>query len=181
MKTILCTFVFIAGLLGALPSARADIYDFTMNTIDGTPKPLADYKGKTLLIVNTASQCGLTPQYKSLETLYQKYKDRGLEILAFPSNNFGSQEPGSNAQIKEFCELNYKITFPLFAKISVAGDDIDPLYRYLTTASGFEGPISWNFNKFLVWPDGRVMARFDSKVDPLSADLVDALESSLPQ
>ncbi len=157
-----------------------NLYSLAMKTIDGKAQKFSDYKGKALLIVNTASQCGFTPQYNSMETLYEQYKDQGLEVLAFPANNFKGQEPGTDEEIKDFCWRNYKTTFPLFAKISVAGDDMHPLYRYLTTQSGFDGPITWNFNKFLVDPNGKVVARFDSKVDPLAADVVEELEKILP-
>ena len=164
----------------AQESAKS-IYDFTVQTIDGQSKSLADYKGKALLIVNTASRCGFTPQYKGLEALYQQYKDKGFEILAFPANNFLGQEPGSNEEIKKFCALKFNTTFPLFAKISVGGNDIHPLYAYLTKESGFNGSISWNFNKFLIDPSGKVIARFDSKVDPQSPKVVDALNQALPK
>ncbi len=156
------------------------IYDFTVETIDGKKKNLADYKGKALLIVNTASKCGFTPQYKGLEALYEEYKSKGFEILAFPANNFMGQEPGNNEEIKQFCTLKYKTTFPLFAKISVRGNDIHPLYAYLTKDSGFAGPITWNFNKFLVAPDGKVVARFGSKAEPQSPDIVGELKKILP-
>ncbi len=158
-----------------------NIYSFTMKTIDGQDKNLSDYRGKALLIVNTASQCGYTPQYKSLETLYEQYKDQGFEILAFPANNFRSQEPGSNEEIKNFCLINYKTTFLLFAKTSVVGEDINPLYFYLTTQSRFDGPITWNFNKFLIDSKGNVVARFDSKTDPLEPVFQEALVKILPQ
>lgn len=161
--------------------SEKNIYAFTMKTIDGAMKPLADYKGRALLVVNTASKCGFTPQYKPMETLYEKYKDRGFEILAFPANNFLAQEPGTDNQIKEFCALNYKVTFPLFSKISVKGKGIHPLYQYLTKEAGFNGVITWNFNKFLIDPDGKVVARYDSKVDPLSPEMVGKLESILPK
>ena len=157
-----------------------NLYSLAMKTIDGKAQKFSDYKGKALLIVNAASQCGFTPQYNSMETLYEQYKDQGLEVLAFPANNFKGQEPGTDGEIKDFCRRNYKTTFPLFAKISVAGDDRHPLYRYLTAQSGFDGPITWNFNKFLVDPNGKVVARFDSKVDPLAADVVEELEKILP-
>ena len=157
------------------------VYDFKEKTIDGKEVLLADYKGKTLLIVNTASKCGFTPQYKGLEALYEKYKDKGFEILGFPANNFMGQEPGSNEQIKQFCSLNYSVKFPLFSKISVKGRDMDPLYQYLTTESGFNGDISWNFNKFLVNPEGKVVARFGSKTDPLANELIQELEANLPK
>ena len=129
---------------------------------------LASYKGKVLLIVNTASQCGLTPQYKDLEAMYEKYKDQGFEILAFPANEFGKQEPGTNEEIKEFCSTKYKVSFPLFSKIVVKGKGIDPLFEFLTsdaTNPKFAGEIKWNFNKFLVNRKGEVIARFEPKRD----------------
>lgn len=162
-------------------SSQSSVHEFSVETIDGQTKNLADYKGKILLIVNTASRCGFTPQYKAMEELYKKYKDRGFEILAFPANNFMGQEPGANEEIKQFCELNYHITFPLFSKISVKGKDIHPLYRFLTEASGHDGPIAWNFNKFLVDGDGKVVARYGSRMEPHSLELVGALEKVLPE
>lgn len=164
--------------------ARAEemnLYDFKVQTIDGKSASLSDYKGKALLIVNTASRCGFTPQYEGLEKLYLAYQDKGLEILGFPANNFMGQEPGSNEEIKKFCNLKYKVTFPMFSKISVKGKDIHPLYQYLTQESGLKGDISWNFNKFLVSPEGKVLARFGSRVDPLSKELIGKLEPALPQ
>lgn len=166
------------------PAASAGdktVHSFAMKNIDGEDVSLSQYKGKVLLIVNTASKCGYTPQYAGLEKLYEQYKDRGFEILAFPANNFMSQEPGTDQEIKSFCLLKYKTTFPVFAKTSVKGGDINPLYQYLTTQAGFNGPIKWNFNKFLVGPDGKVVARFDSGVEPMSAELVAPLEKVLPQ
>ena len=157
-----------------------NVHSFTIKTIAGNEKSLADYKGKALLLVNTASRCGFTPQYKSMEELYQKYKDRGFEILAFPANNFMNQEPGGDKEIQELCSLKFHTTFPLFSKISVRGGDIHPLYKYLTTESGFDGPIKWNFNKFLVNAEGYVAARFDSSTDPMSAKLVQELDKALP-
>ena len=156
-----------------------NVHSFTMMTIDGRQKPLADYKGKALLLVNVASKCGFTPQYKGLEELYEKYKGRGLVVLGFPANNFGAQEPGTNEEIQKFCSLKYNVTFPMFSKISVKGGDIDPLYKYLTTEAGTNGDIGWNFNKFLVGPDGSVVARFGSKTDPLSKELTEKIETVL--
>lgn len=153
-----------------------NVHSFTMKVIDGKDKPLLDYKGKTLLIVNVASKCGFTPQYKGLEELYVKYKDRGLVVLGFPANNFMGQEPGSNEEIKQFCQLKYGVSFPMFSKISVKGKDMDPLYRYLTTQAGFDGDIGWNFNKFLVNADGEVVARFGSRTEPMSKELIDKIE-----
>jgi glutathione peroxidase len=168
MKSLIFLLALFLPSATASPAADtpASIYDFTMKTIDGEDRPLADYKGKVLLVVNTASRCGFTPQYKGLEALYQDYKDKGFEVLAFPANNFMGQEPGTNSEIKEFCALTYKTTFPLFAKISVKGDDMAPLYQYLTTQAGHNGDISWNFNKFLVDRNGKVVDRFGSKTDP---------------
>ena len=160
--------------------AETSIYSFTMKTIDGEEKSLGDYQGKTLLVVNTASKCGFTPQYTGLEKLYEKYKERGFEILAFPANNFMGQEPGSDKEIKEFCSLKYKTTFPIFSKISVKGKDMHPLYAYLTRDTDFKGDIGWNFNKFLIDPQGRVVARFGSTTDPMAKDLISKLEAALP-
>jgi glutathione peroxidase len=132
------------------------------------------------MIVNTASQCGYTPQYKGLEELYQAYKAKGFEILAFPSNDFGAQEPGSNEEIKKFCELKFKTTFPLFAKIVVKGEGQHPLYKYLTGLKENGGEIAWNFNKFLVSADGTVVAHLPSKAEPMSDDVKKQVESLLP-
>ena len=158
----------------------SSLYEFTVLTIDGETRSLAEYRGKTLLIVNTASRCGFTPQYESLEALYQRYKARGLEILAFPANDFMGQEPGSNADIKTFCSERYHTSFPLFAKISVKGKQIAPLYRWLTKDSPFPGDIPWNFTKFVVAPDGKVAARFGPQADPRSKDVTELLEKLLP-
>lgn len=160
-------------------SSTTGVFSYTMKTIDGQERPLSDYAGYVLLIVNTASACGLTPQYKTMESLYRKYKDRGLKILAFPANNFGAQEPGSDAEIKTFCNTNYDVSFDLFSKISAKGDDVHPLYRYLTTDSGFPGEIPWNFTKFLVDKSGKVAARFEPKEDPLSDTVMDKIEALL--
>jgi glutathione peroxidase len=157
------------------------VHSFQVAAINGDKKSLSAYKGKVLLIVNTASRCGYTPQYKSLESLYGRYKAQGFEVLGFPANNFLGQEPGTNEEIKEFCSLKYNVTFPMFSKISVKGKDIDPLYQYLTKESGFNGDIPWNFSKFLVGPDGKVVARFDPKAEPLSDEIVQKIESVLPK
>lgn len=176
---ILCCTFGVSHNVHAQQSALT-IYNFTMKTIDGKDQSLADFKGKTVLIVNTASLCGHTPQYRSLETLYKQYRDQGFVVLAFPENNFKNQEPGSDEDIAKFCDLKYHVTFPLFSKISVKGDDIAPLYQYLTTQSGFNGPITWNFNKFLIGPQGQVVARFDSKIDPLDPLVVGEIKKSFP-
>jgi glutathione peroxidase len=156
-----------------------NVYAFSAENIDGAMVSFHDYKGKVLLIVNTASRCGFTPQYRSLEELYQQYKDQGLVVLGFPANNFMGQEPGSNEEIKNFCTLNYQVSFPMFSKISVKGSDIHPLYGYLTSQEKFSGGISWNFNKFLIGRDGKVKGRFESRTNPLDASVVSAIESQL--
>lgn len=161
----------------------ASVLDFTVKDIDGKDTKLGDkFDGKVLMIVNTASQCGYTPQYSDLEALYKKYQERGLEVLAFPSNDFGAQEPGTNEEIKTFCSSKHGVTFPLFSKIPVKGDDKDPLYAFLTDASknpATGGGIKWNFTKFLVGRDGKVIARYEPKVKPTDAEVTDAVEKAL--
>ena len=161
--------------------AAGSIYDFTLNSIDGKPMPLADFKGKVILVVNVASRCGFTPQYSALESIYEKYKDQGFVILGFPANNFGSQEPGTNAEIKKFCSAKYSVTFPMYAKVSVKGDDQTPLYKYLTESANpsVAGEIKWNFTKFLVGRDGRVIQRFEPETTPDSAQVTSAIEKAL--
>jgi len=161
--------------------AASGVYSFTLNSIDGAPAPLAGYKGKVVLLVNVASQCGYTPQYSALEAIYEKYKDRGFVILGFPANNFGAQEPGTNEEIKTFCTRKYSVTFPMYAKISVKGADQAPLYAYLTkeTPAGISGDIKWNFTKFLVDRDGKVVQRFESAVTPDSKEVTEAIEKQL--
>ncbi len=158
------------------------IYDFEVSDIDGNPVKLEQYRGKIMLIVNVASKCGFTPQYTGLQQLYTQYQEQGLEILGFPANNFLRQEPGTDAEIKTFCSLNYNVTFPLFAKISVKGEDQAPLYRFLTektTNPEFSGDISWNFNKFLISRAGKIVARFGSRQKPESAEVIQAIEEAL--
>ena len=161
--------------------AASGIYGFTLNSIDGKAAPLADYKGKVVLMVNVASQCGYTPQYSALEAIYEKYKDQGFVILGFPANNFGAQEPGTNEEIKTFCTRKYSVTFPMYAKISVKGADQAPLYAYLTkeTGAGMTGDIKWNFTKFLVDRNGNVVQRFESAVTPDSKEVTSAIEKQL--
>jgi glutathione peroxidase len=161
--------------------AASGVYNFTLNSIDGKPAPLADYKGKVVLIVNVASQCGYTPQYSALESIYEKYKDQGFVILGFPANNFGAQEPGTNEEIKTFCTRKYSVTFPMYSKISVKGGDQHPLYAYLTkeTGPGITGDIKWNFTKFLVDRDGKVIQRFEPAVTPDSKEVTGAIEKQL--
>ena len=176
-------FILLLGLAiilsGGNTMADQSVYDFTMKTIDGKEQPLSAYKGRTLLVVNVASKCGFTPQYKGLEALYEKYKGRGLLVLGFPANDFGWQEPGTDAEIQTFCSATYNVTFPMFSKISVKGDKIHPLYKYLTESSQPAGAISWNFNKFLIGPDGRVVGRWGSRTAPEDAELTKKVEETL--
>ena len=161
--------------------AGSGLYGFTLNSIDGKPAPLADYKGKVILLVNVASQCGYTPQYSALEATYEKYKGQGFVILGFPANNFGAQEPGTNEEIKTFCTRKYNVTFPMYAKISVKGADQALLYGYLTkeTGAGISGDIKWNFTKFLVDRNGNVVQRFEPAVTPDSKEVTEAIEKQL--
>ena len=156
--------------------------DYKMKTIDGKTVDLEDYEGNVVLIVNTASQGGLTGQYKGLQSLYEKYKDKGLVVIGFPCNQFGSQEPGSDAEIATFCSSNYKVSFPMFSKIDVNEDSAAPIYKFLTAQDvkpAGKGPISWNFEKFLIDRDGHVAGRFSPRTKPSDAELVKAIESQL--
>lgn len=157
------------------------LYSFTMKTIDGKDKPLSDYKGKVLLIVNVASKCGHTPQYEGLEKLYEKYKDREFMILGFPANNFLRQESGTNEEIKKFCTLNYGVTFDMFAKISVKGDDQSPLYKYLTEGTSVAGSVKWNFQKYLVDRSGNVVVKFQPGTKPLDDEVIAKIEELLKE
>lgn len=164
---------------GDHPMNSKTLHSFEVRTIDGKKVSLAQYRGKVVLVVNTASKCGLTPQYEGLETLYEKYRAQGFEILAFPANDFLGQEPGTNEEIQEFCSTRYAVKFPLFSKIAVKGKEQAPLYQWLTKDSGFPGDIEWNFAKFLVGPDGKVVARFHPKTKPLDASVTAAIDSAL--
>jgi glutathione peroxidase len=185
----LLTLLFAAATLKAwtgneIPKGgnQPVIYNFVLKSIDGKEVNLSQYRGKALLLVNVASQCGYTPQYEGLQKIYAKYKDRGLVVLGFPANNFGAQEPGTDQEIKTFCSTRYNVTFPMFSKISVKGSDQHPLYRYLTDAATdpkFAGEIKWNFNKFLIDKQGNIAARFDSKDTPESETVVGAIEKVL--
>ncbi len=155
------------------------IYDFTMDDIDGNPLPLKTFKGRVMLVVNTASFCGNTPQYEGLQALYEQYRDQGFTILAFPANDFGRQEPGDNQEIAEFCYTKYSLEFPLFSKITVLGDQKHPLYRYLTEHTAFKGEIKWNFQKFLISKDGTVIARYRPSQKPLSKLIVHDVKEAL--
>jgi glutathione peroxidase len=189
--TVTAALILSGSLITGFPSAQAvseglhmatkttTLYDFTMDDIDGKPVNLSQYKGKVLLVVNTASFCGNTPQYTDLETIYEQYRDKGFEILAFPVNNFGQQEPGTNAEIKGFCLTKYSVSFPLFSKISVKGSDKHPLYQYLTEQSPFPGEVEWNFQKYLVDRSGNVVGRFHHRTKPLSPEIVKEIERVL--
>jgi glutathione peroxidase len=158
------------------------IHQFETKAIDGKPKKLADYEGKVALIVNVASQCGLTPQYAGLEELNRTYGPRGFAVLGFPANEFGAQEPGSNEEIQKFCTTRFDVKFDMFAKVKVKGPGIDPLFAFLTspeTNPKFSGDIKWNFNKFLVDKHGEVLARFEPQVDPTSPEVKAAIEKAL--
>ena len=163
-----------------IPSTLAtakSIYEFKVEALDGSIIDFATFKGKKILIVNTASECGFTKQYEGLEELYKKYQDK-LVIVGFPANNFGGQEPGSNAEIKEFCKKNYGVSFPMAAKISVKGDDIAPIYKWLCSKSengAMDAKISWNFNKFLLDEKGSILTKFNSNIDPMSEELISKL------
>jgi glutathione peroxidase len=173
---------FIFNPSPTAPPAEKSMYEFTLKDIDGKDVKLDAYKHKAVMIVNTASKCGLTPQYEGLQKIYDKYKDQGFVVLGFPANNFMGQEPGTEKDIKEFCTLNYKVSFPMFSKISVKGADQHPFYTFLTNKESnpdFDGDISWNFEKFLIDKNGKVVARFSPKTLPDSPEVVTAIEKAL--
>ena len=189
LKLLIITAAFIscaaqtnnASMTNEIPVATTvtaqSIYDFKVPALDGTTIDFSAFKGKKILIVNTASGCGYTPQYEGLETLNKKYHDK-LVIVGFPANNFGGQEPGSNSEIKEFCKKNYGVSFPMAAKISVKGDDISPIYKWLCNKSEngvLDASITWNFNKFLVDENGKLLYYFDSKITPMSEEITSKL------
>ena len=175
---LLMTSVVLSATAGAAPS----VYDYTLKSIDGRPLPLSSLKGKVVMLVNVASKCGYTPQYAGLESLYEKHKDEGFVIVGIPANNFGSQEPGTNAEIQTFCKSKYDVKFPMAAKVSVKGNDQAPLYKYLTDKSANPqsgGEIQWNFTKFLIGRDGRILARFEPAVAPDDPGLNSAIAKAL--
>jgi glutathione peroxidase len=178
MKNLVLTL----AMTTAAAFSASSVHEFTLNSIDGKPTPLASFKGKVVLFVNVASKCGYTPQYTGLQSLYAKYKDKGLVIVGVPANNFGAQEPGSNEEIKTFCSRTYNVTFPMMAKVSVKGGDITPLYQFLTakeTNPNGSGDVRWNFTKFLVGKDGKPVQRFEPGVSPDSPELAAAIEKAL--
>jgi glutathione peroxidase len=181
-KLALILMMLAAGVCMAIPANS--VYHFTLKSIDGPPVSLGSYRGKVLLLVNVASKCGYTPQYAGLESLYEKYKGQGLVIVGIPANNFASQEPGTNAEIKTFCRNKYAVSFPMMAKISVAGADQAPLYAFLTDKSAnpqIGGDIKWNFTKFLFDRNGKPVARFEPAVTPDSPQVTAAIEAALKQ
>jgi glutathione peroxidase len=157
----------------------SSIYDVSVTTAKGESTQLDSYKGSALLIVNLASKCGFTPQYKGLQELYEAYKDQGLLILGFPCNDFGGQEPGTMEEIQEFCSVNYGVNFPLFEKVNILGEDKHPLYQWLTTNSEPEGDVKWNFEKFLIGKQGQLISRYSSKVTPEDSELRADIEAAL--
>lgn len=168
------------ALLALGAGAPDSVYDFSLNRIDGTPESLSAYRGKVLMLVNVASKCGNTPQYEDLEALYEKYRERGLVVLGFPANDFGRQEPGSNEEIAEYCRATWGVRFPMFEKISVRGDEQHPLYAFLTSRPApVGGEIRWNFQKFLVDRDGRVVERIAPGTNPRDAEVVRRIEALL--
>ena len=182
MKLLLTVVALAFASLVTLRAADqipSGVLDVTMNDIDGKPFAFAQFKGKVVLLVNVASKCGLTPQYSALEASYRKFKDQGFVVVGVPANNFKGQEPGSEAEIKAFCSTKYEVTFPLLAKVSVKGDDIHPLYAYLTTKSPKPGEIGWNFAKFLIGRDGQVVDRFEPKTKPDDGAVTAAIEKAL--
>ena len=177
MKHLLLAFMLATT---AALAADKSILDIPLKDIDGKDTSLAAYKGKVLLLVNVASQCGLTPQYEGLQALHEKFKDAGLVVLGFPCNDFGAQEPGTNAEIKTFCTENYKVSFPMFDKIHVKGPEQHPLYTALTSKDGaFPGDVEWNFGKFLIGRDGKPLKRIEPGTEPTDAEVVSAIEAAL--
>jgi glutathione peroxidase len=181
MRKLTLFLIFCALSLG-LSAQSTSIYNFTIDSIDGKPVNLGSFSGKVVLVVNVASKCGFTPQYAALESLYEKYKDKGFVIIGVPANNFMSQEPGTNEEIKKFCSNKYNVTFPMMSKVSVKGDDKAPLYTFLTDKTSdpqFGGDIKWNFTKFLFDRSGNPVARFEPATTPDSPQVIAAVEAAL--
>jgi glutathione peroxidase len=180
MKLLALSLASILFLGVVSDAATGSIYDIKLNTLDGRPATLGDYKGKVILLVNVASQCGLTPQYSALQALHEKYQDKGFTVIGVPCNDFGSQEPGSAEEIRSFCSAKYKVSFPMMDKIHVKGPEQHPLYARLTGKDAeFPGDIKWNFGKFLISRDGTVLKRFEPQTKPDSEEVVKAVESAL--
>lgn len=177
-----CFLILLGVLFAQIVTARAEssLYDIPFKDIDGKDSSLKAYEGKVLLLVNVASKCGFTPQYEGLEAIQQKFKDKGFTVIGFPCNDFGAQEPGSAEEIKQFCASKYDVTFPLMQKLHVKGAEQHPLYAALTGKdSPFPGDVKWNFGKFLIGRDGKLLQRFDSKIKPESAEITSAIEAAL--
>ena len=195
VRRCLCLVILLGGMLGAVTAITAEergsdreeiaagsVLDFEARLLSGENQSLGDYRGQVLLIVNTASQCGYTPQYEGLEALYEKYRGQGFSILGFPSNDFGAQEPGTDSEIGAFCKRNYGVEFPMFSKIKVGGEGQHALYAYLTgLPEPVGGPVRWNFEKYLVDRSGRVVSNYPSAVEPMSGELVSSIESLLAE
>ena len=182
MKTLVVKLCLALGASAAIAWGASSVHEFTMKSLDGKQVPLSSFKGKVMLVVNVASQCGYTYQYEGLQALYVKYKDRGLVLTGFPANNFGGQEPGSDAEIGAFCKSKFGVTFPMFSKISVKGSDQARLYQFLTDTKANPktgGEIQWNFTKFLVDRNGKVIQRFEPDVEPDSRAIEAAVEAAL--
>lgn len=181
MKTVGLMIIFSMLAFSTVDTTIDSVYEFKPTNINGKETSLSEYKGKVLLIVNTASECGYTPQYEGLQSLYEEYKDDGLVVLGFPANNFGDQEPGTDKEIKKFCKVNYNVTFPMFSKVSVKGEDQHPLFEYLTTAQNpdFTGAIKWNFEKFLIGKNGKLKHRYRSATTPQSDEIKRAIQKEL--
>jgi glutathione peroxidase len=177
------TLALLMVILMTAPSAQAadkTAHDFSFTSIDGGPLPFSDFKGKAVLVVNTASECGYTPQYKDLQAVWEQYRDRGLVVLGVPSNDFGGQEPGTEAEIKRFCERQYAVDFPLTAKEHVSGGAAHPFYQWAAGVAGEAAAPRWNFHKYLVGPDGQLAAWFPTKTSPTAKDVTAAIEEALP-
>ena len=175
---------FLLLSLFAIATMSTTLHDYNVTSIDGSTIALSEYKGKVVMVVNVASFCGYTRQYEPLEKLYDKYKDKGLVVLGLPANDFGAQEPGTNAEIKQFCSAKFGVSFPMTEKISVKGAAKAPIYQFLTSGGGneaFAGEIGWNFEKFLIGKDGSIIARYKSSVDPMAANVIADIEKALAQ
>ena len=186
IRALLRSIPLALGWISAKPIPRAiadmdSAFDFNLDALEGGDLALAQFRGKALLIVNVASACGFTPQYRGLEKLWQNYRDRGLVVIGVPSNDFGAQEPGSAAEIRQFCDQNYQIDFPLAAKVPVTGAAAHPLYKWFEARLGEEGRPRWNFHKYLIAPDGHVVAGYSSRVAPDDAKLIKAIDANLPK
>lgn len=180
LKTAALSLALLSVIGMTPPATAAGAYDFIFTTIDGKPMPLTDFRGKAIMVVNTASFCGFTPQYKQLQALWEAYRDRGLVLIGVPANDFGQQEPGSGKEIKEFCEVNYSVTFPLAEKVVVTGDNAHPFYRWAAEELGVAAKPRWNFHKYLINANGRLVDWFSSVTEPSAIRVIRAVEAALP-